>query len=229
MAATMNKQQVVSQVLDAVDPLAEPTSALPVLEQYLFGICREDSTPEMARTAYENLRSQFFDWNEVRVSSIHEIEDAMGGLSDTAHRADRVIAFLQEVFETTFSFDLEAIAKKGLKQAAKTLQGLKASNEYVVSWVLQRSLGGHSIPVDASTARCAKRLGLIESDDLEAARASLEHLVPKSKGIHFTDAISVLAEQVCWEGGPQCSSCPMKDSCPSAMAEIPAPRSRAKR
>ncbi|MGL4553072.1 MAG: endonuclease III domain-containing protein [Gemmataceae bacterium] len=229
MPATMSKQQVLNQVLEAVDAAPTPVTALPVLEQFLYGICREDATPEMAKQAYENMRRDFFDWNEVRVSSVREIEDVMGGLSDAGTRAERVIAFLQEVFETTFSFDLEAIQKKGLKQAAKTLQGLKAANEYIVSWVIQRTLGGHAVPVDASTLRCARRLGLIDSDDIEAARTSLEHLVPKSKGPQFTDAISILAEQVCWEDEPQCGGCPAKGSCPSAQAEqVILPRARVK-
>ena len=38
----------------------------------------------------------------------------MIGLSDPQARAERVIAFLQDVFESTFSFDLEAIQKKGM-------------------------------------------------------------------------------------------------------------------
>ncbi|NBO93471.1 MAG: endonuclease [Planctomycetia bacterium] len=229
MPATMSKQQVLTQLLDAVESAPQPAIALPVLEQFLYGICREDSTPEMAKQAYENLRKDFFDWNEVRVSTVREIEDALGGLSDASTRAERVIAFLQEVFETTFSFDLEAIQKKGLKQASKTLQGLKAANEYVVGWVIQRSLGGHAIPIDTATLRCARRLGLIDTDDIETARASLEHQVPKAKGAAFTDTISILAEQSCWEDEPHCTTCPLKGGCPSARLDVPSSsRSKAK-
>jgi len=225
----MSKQQVLNQVLEAVDPAPTPAAELPVLEQFLYGICREDSTPEMAKQAYERLRKDFFDWNEVRVSSVREIEEAMIGLSDPQGRAERVIAFLQDVFESTFSFDLEAIQKKGLKHASKELKGLKAANEYVVAWVIQRTLGGHAIPVDASTLRTARRLGLIDAEDAESARSSLEHLVPKSRGTQFTDAISILAEQVCWDEEMQCGRCPLKGGCPSTQAEpVAATRTRVK-
>ena len=63
MPATMSKQQVLNQVLEAIDPAPTPAAPLPVLEQFLYGICREDSTPEMAKQAYERLRKDFFDWN----------------------------------------------------------------------------------------------------------------------------------------------------------------------
>jgi endonuclease III len=229
MPATMSKQQVLNQVLEAVESVPPPVAQVRVLEQFLYGICREDSTPEMANQAYTRLHTDFYDWNEVRVSSVREIEDAMIGLSDPQARAERVIAFLQDVFESTFSFDLEAIQKKGMKHAAKELKGLKAANDYVVAWVVQRTLGGHAIPVDASTLRTARRLGLIEAEDPESARSSLEHLVPKSKGIQFTDAISILAEQVCWDEEMQCGRCPLKGGCPSTQAEpVAATRTRVK-
>jgi endonuclease-3 len=93
--------------------------------------------------------------------------------------------------------------------------------------VTQRSLGGHAIPLDAPTLRCARRLGLIAAqDDLEAARSSLEHLVAKSKGHLFTDAISNLAEEHCWESEPNCPNCPLHADCPTGLeqANLAAPR-----
>jgi endonuclease-3 len=222
MSTTTTKQQLLTHLLRAISP-AEPGQPLPVLEQFLYGICREDATPEMAQQAYENLRSQFFDWNEIRVSSVGEIEDALAGLSNTEERASRIIAFLQDVFETNFAFNLDSIQKKGMKDASKNLKGLKAANDYVVAWVIQRTLGGHAIPVDEATQRVTRRLGLLEtpSTELETLRASLEHAIPKAKGTHFTDAVSILAEQVCWEESPRCGRCPLRESCPSAEGAVP--------
>jgi len=219
MATTINKTRVLNNLLaagPAPDKNAEPLS---VLEQFVFALCRENATLEQAQQAFHNLRTQFFDWNEVRVSSSRELEEALAGLSDTESRAQRLIAFLQEVFETSFSYDLEGVHKKGLKQAAKSLLGFGASNEYVGAWVVQRSLGGHAIPIDSPTLRCARRLGLIDSttDDPEAARSTLEHIVPKAKGAQFSDAISQVAEEYCWEDEPRCQGCPLSGDCPTGQ------------
>ena len=132
------------------------------------------------------MRERFFDWNEVRVSSLREIEEALADLPDAEHRAQRLISFLQEVFETTFSFDLESLHKKGLKQAAKQLGRYQAANDYAVAWVIHR-LGGHAIPVDGPILRVLRRLGLVDGDqdDTESLRATLEHLVPKVRGPLF--------------------------------------------
>jgi endonuclease III len=222
MATTINRQRVLGHLLNS--PLGEVNGpeGLPVLEQFIFALCRENATDEQARVAYENLKSKFFDWNEVRVSSVRELEEAMADLSEAESRAQRLIAFLQEVFETKFSFDLEDVQKKGLKQGAKQVMRYGSANDYVGAWVTQRSLAGHAIPLDAPTLRCSKRIGLVEptSEDVEAARATLEHLVPKAKGAQFTDAISNLAEQVCWEEDPNCPACPLNAECLYAQENL---------
>src|SRR5262245_52444313 len=218
--ATTTKQRVLNRLLGSDALASDPAcDALPVLEQFVFALCRENASPEQAEQAFANLKSRFFDWNEVRVSSTRELEEALAGLSDAESRAQRLISFLQEVFETTFSFDLEALQKKGLKQAAKALTRYGAASDYVGAWVVQRSLGGHAIPLDSATLRCARRLGLLDAatEDLEACRASLEHAVPKAKGAPFSDAISTLAERFCWVGDPNCGECPLAADCPASQ------------
>jgi endonuclease-3 len=110
------------------------------------------------------------------------------------------------------------LLKKGLKQAAKQLTRYQAADEYTGAWVVQRSLGGHAIPVDAPTLRCVRRLGLAESGAEEAeVRASLEHLVPKAKGPQFTDALSHIAHEYCREEEPQYPSCSLAGECVTAQ------------
>jgi len=156
MATTINKQRLLNQLFSAarktLDSEVEPR---PVLDQVIYGLCREAATPEQADQAFASLRERFFDWNEVRVSSVRELEESFEGMSQPEARAQRLVSFLQEVFETHFSFDLENLQKKGLKEAAKQLSRYEALNDYVIAWVTQRSLGGHAIPLDTPTLRCA--------------------------------------------------------------------------
>src|SRR2546429_6779700 len=117
MAIMTNKQRVLTQLFAALKKshdIAEPESR-PVLEQLLYGISREITSRKLADQAYQNLRAQFYDWNEIRVSSVHEVEEALADLPGAEQRAERVLSLLQEVFEATFSFDLESMHKKGLK------------------------------------------------------------------------------------------------------------------
>lgn len=219
MATTINKQKLLSAVLGCNKKADAEPMDLPVLEQFIFGLCRENATPEQADRAYRFLKDRFYDWNEIRVSHPREIEEAFEGMADAEARSERLIAFLQEIFETTYSFDLEAMQKKGLKQSAKQLARYQAANDYLVSWVVQRSLGGHAIPVDSASLRCARRLGLVDAtqEGIEAARSSLEHLVPKAKGTQFSDAFGRIAVQMCHESEPNCPRCPLVSECSHAQ------------
>ncbi|MFO0877377.1 MAG: hypothetical protein U0840_08375 [Gemmataceae bacterium] len=229
MATTTSKQRTLSQLLSLSANGSEvrgketegalDLGKLPILEQFIFALCREGSTTEQAQQAFHNLKTRFFDWNEIRVSTVRELEEAMAGLSDAESRAQRLIAFLQEVFEERFSFDLEDVQKKGLKQGAKKVLSYGAANDFVGAWVVQRSLSGHALPLDAPTLRCSRRLGLIDGqvDDTESLRTGLEHLVPKAKGIHFTETISQVAETHCWEQEPNCGPCPLRGDCPTGQ------------
>jgi len=216
MPTTFNKQRLFNLLFatEAKTRSAEEEPR-PVLEQFLYALCREGVTRDQANRAYRNLRELFFDWNEVRVSSVRELAEAMQGLPNPEQRAQRLIDFLQEVFETTFSFDLESLHKKGVKVAAKQLARYQAANDYAVAWVIQQSLGGHAIPVDAPTLRTLRRLGLVETEDQdpETLRTSLEHQIAKAKGPVFNDLMSELAEEYCYEADPSCGVCPLASAC----------------
>jgi endonuclease-3 len=220
MATTINKQRLLTQLLATARKLvdSEPETR-PVLEQFIYAICRENASPAQADEAYHFLRDAFFDWNEVRVSSVRELEEAFANLPQAEARAQRLVSFLQEVFETTFSFDLETLHKKGLKQAVKQLTRYQSANDYTCAMVVQRSLGGHALPLDAPSLLCASRLGLVENAGKESdtIRNSLEHLVPKAKGPLLTEALSALAAEYCFEEEPNCPACPMNRECATAQ------------
>jgi endonuclease-3 len=221
MPTTTNKQRVFHQLFTPMGRMARATEPepRPVLEQFVYAICREGVTRELADKAFRALQEHYFDWNEVRVSSPRELAESMHCLPDAEGRGQRVVDFLQEVFETTYSFDLEGLQKKGVKLAAKQLSRYQAANDYVISSVVQNCLDGHSIPLDDGSLRVLRRLGIIdsESENLEALQASLEHQVPKAKGLAFTDTISVIAYEYCSDDEPRCSACPLCPNCPTGQ------------
>ncbi len=233
MATTTNKQKVFNQLLSAFakSQKAGDHEPRPVLEQFIYAILREGSTRSAADRAFQNLQQRFFDWNELRVSGTDEIAEAIEGVGgDLEARAQRLIDFLQEVFETTFSFDLESLHKKGLKQSSKQLARYKAATEYCVAWVVQQSLGGHAIPLDTHGLRVLQRLQLIDpTESHESIQTSLEHLVPKSRGSLFVDGLSEIADVACYESAPSCAACVMRNGCSFSLETKPTPVASAKK
>ena len=242
MATATSKQQILNTaqtLLKKKFPAPPEPAKRPVLEEVMYAMVREGVPTSAADAAFARLRGAFFDWNEVRVSTVQEVADALGDLPAAGDRAERIIDFLQEHFERTYSFDLEELEKKGLKQAAKQLARYKDKGvtDFVLAWVTQRSLGGHAVPLDDPGVRVLGRLGVVDpeadADDRESLRATVEHFVPKAKGYEFTEELIQLADQVCVEGTPHCGVCPLKADCPTGQellakgkADKPKPKSR---
>lgn len=226
MPAITNKQQLLNYAYAALAkkfPLPESStepSGRSVLEELIYAACREGATHADADRAYATLRKSFIDWNEVRVSTVQEVADALRPLPKPGSRAKRIVALLQAIFEERYSYDLSDVLKKGLKDTARKLRFYKEGvNDFAVAWVIQRTLGGHSIPLDAPTLRVLQRLGVVEPgepDSLEAVRGSIEHVIPKARGAEFTELMSLLAKEICIDGTPRCGICPLKEECPTA-------------
>jgi len=216
MPATINKQRLLTSVLTALKKQYDPPEApeLPVLEQFLYSVLRENASTRAADRAFRSLQERFFDWNEVRVSSAHEVATALGDLPQPLAKGQRIIDLLQEIFESTFGFELDSLVKKGIKQGERHMARYQASSDFAVAWVMQRSLDAHAMPVDAPTMRTLKRLGMIDesADNVRDVQQQLEHQVPKAKGVLFVELLNGLAHDRCGET-PRCNGCALKPEC----------------
>jgi endonuclease-3 len=163
-----------------------PDSKRPVLEHLLFACCLEDVHHQAAEEAYAALEHTFFDWNEVRVTSVTELSEVMRGLPDPRAAANRVKRVLQSVFEGTYAFDLEDRRKENLGPTIKWFRKIDGTTSFSVAYVVQSALGGHAIPVDTGTLRVLRIVGLISDQDVEAGEVpGLERAIVKTKGVEF--------------------------------------------
>lgn len=138
-----------------------PKGNKPVLETMLYAICLEDSTVEEADASFKKLFADFPDLNEVRVSTVAEIERAFLGQTASEWRAFRVISVLKFVFDKSYAFEFESLRKKTLDLATKQLAKIKDLSPFVRDYTLHEVTGAHLIPIDASLARVLVWLGLI--------------------------------------------------------------------
>lgn len=193
---------------------------LTVLEAVVYAVCHEGTTREQANQALSRFKDGFFDWNEVRVSTLEEIQGVLAGFSDPEGRAHKIRRFLRQLFEKTYGFNLEPLTKKPLKESLKALSEYETfQSDYVEASVTRMALGGHAIPVDEPTRRVVERLGLADpGTDPAALRAFLERSVPKNRGAEFLDLIEELAHDTCVVPEPDCPRCELRKVCPTGIA-----------
>ncbi|MBN2291688.1 MAG: hypothetical protein JXM70_04645 [Pirellulales bacterium] len=200
------------------NPVA-PTTERPVIEHLLFACCLENARYDLAEEALAKIVDAFFDWNEVRVSSVRELSEVMARLPDPPAAATRLKKVLQHVFEDGYTFDLEALRKKNLGPAQEEISKIDGVSSFMVSYVVQTALGGHSIPIDSGVIRVMEILDLISEKDAEAGVVpGLERAIPKSKGIEFgsqlhqlgadmtDDPFSSMLREILLEIDPKCKA-----------------------
>jgi len=164
-----------------------------VLEDMLYACCLEDSHFDKADVAFESVGKAFFGWNEVRVTTVTELSELMGGLQDPAAAAARLKRVLQNMFESCYSFDIESLRKQNIGKAVKLLEKY-GGTPFVVAYVTQHSLAGHSIPKDRGTLQSLYIAGAISEVESQAGQSpGLERTVSKNKGVEFASLLHQLA------------------------------------
>ena len=177
---TSDKQALVKKVTTELKKRygsKTPKTSRSVLETLLFAACLEDSSPDRAEQAYESLLDAFFDLNEIRVSSVTEIEHALGDLEDAAWKAMRLRDTLQHTFEKHYAFDLDLLRRKTQEAALKELSEIPYQTHFMRTYTVQHALATHVLPVDESITKVLIWLGLVEptatpetaSDELKAS------------------------------------------------------------
>ena len=167
---------------------------LPVLEIMLYGICLENLNREAAEKAYERLLKSFHDLNEVRVSSIDEVEVVFHDLPQADWRALRVRTALQHVFESTYTFDFDGLTRKTLELATKQMSKIKSLTPFVRSYTLQQAMGAHLLPIDDRMNAALVWLGVVEADSTpEHTSETLKAAVRKADGLEFCQVLRAFA------------------------------------
>jgi endonuclease III len=198
--ASTNRAGLINKVIKVVKKYYKPTEPpkdRKVLEHLIFASCLENSSNEDAEKVFHALTTDYFDWNEVRVSSIRELAEVMKPLNDSEEAAMRVKRVLQSVFETQYSFDLEPMKKQNIGQAIKQLEKFHGTTPFTVSYVTQHGLGGHSIPINQGLLEAMRVVGVVS--DAEAAKGGvpgLERAVPKTKGAEIGSLLHQLGVEL---------------------------------
>jgi endonuclease-3 len=174
----------------------KPPADRSVLEHLLYACCLENAQPEAADEAFARLQQAFFDWNEVRVTTVTELAEALSSLPDAPEAATRLKKSLQHIFETHYSYDIEPLKKQNLGKAVKELQGVRGTTPFVVSYVTQHGLGGHSIPVSHGTIGVLRVVGAVSDTEAKRRRVpGLERAISKAKGIEFASLLHQLGAE----------------------------------
>jgi endonuclease-3 len=198
--ATPNRAALINRTLKVLrkhfKPVTPPKDRS-LFEHLVFACLAEDSPAESAEQVLSALKQEYFGWNEVRVSTIRELTDALKPLVNPAESAARLKQTLHSVFESVYEFDIETFKKQNIGQAAKHLQKYNGTTAFAVAYVTQHALGGHSIPLNRGALITLHAVGVISDDEFNKGTVpGLERAVSKSKGLEVGSLFHQLGVEV---------------------------------
>lgn len=198
-----------------------PSEGRSVLEHLIYASCLEDAPYEAADEAFQRLQEVYFDWNEIRVTTVTELADALRNLPDATAAAARIKRGLQAIFEARYSFDLEDLRKMNQGKAIQEVAKFSGVSRYMLGYVIQHAFGGHTIPVSQSMMTILAMAGVVTPAEAEKNQTpGLERAIPKTKGVEFTSSLHQLAADYHTQPGSKNVKAILKEA---GAVELPKP------
>jgi endonuclease III len=223
--AKINK--VLRKHYDPVTPPSERT----VLEHLLYACVLENAKHEQVDDVFARLQKNYFDWNEIRVTSVPELAEVMSHVPDAVEAAKRMKRALQSVFETHYVFDIDFLKKQGLGKTIESIEKFSGVTPFVVAYLTQNALAGHSIPISPHALNLLALLGAVSEQDAAKNRVpGLERAIPKNKGVEFASLLHQFT--VDYVANPQSAKVKgivgeidpaARDKLPKKVAQVPPP------
>ncbi len=174
-------------------PIPDPPERS-VLEHILYACCLENASYARADEAFKRIQEISFDWNEVRVTSASEIAESMVGYTEPKRAASNLRRVLQSIFETYYSFDIEHVKKQNLGKTIKELEKFSGTTPFIVSYVTQYGLAGHSIPIDRGALDVMYIAEVIDEKERDKNTVpGLERAISKKLGMEYGSLLHQLA------------------------------------
>lgn len=173
--------------LKRAHPLVERTTYEDPVEAVICGIISERMNETAAQRALREITRAFVDWNDLRVSRVEEIAEALGKDSVTSRAtAAALTSVLRGIFDEHHKISLQALKKLGKKPARQDLEKIEGISRFAVDYCLLTALDAHAIPMTEPMCDYLKRNGIIEAniaaEDLEGF---LTRCVPAKDAYEF--------------------------------------------
>ena len=196
MAAASNRAPLIEKTFRVLKKKYSPVPSVErsILENLLYACGLENTRFELADECFARIQETFFDWNEVRVTTVRELAELMSGVANPVQAATNLKHTLHSVFEAQYEFDLESLRKQNLGVAIKQIESYRGVTPFAASFAVQHALGGHSIPICEGSLDLMQIIGVItESEYANRKVPGLERAIAKTKGIEFASLLHQLA------------------------------------
>lgn len=210
MTQTLGDARRLNGILRSTKATAEPADPpeTPVVERLIRAFLTWETTTRQADQAYNRLMRRVVDFNDMRVTDLADLVEAIGPrVSRAEERALRIRHVLHAIYEQEHAVSLERYRDLPKREARKQLDEMTGMVPFVSASVVLLALGGHAMPVDDQLLGRLKRDGVVDEEaTLDQVVAFLEYQVPASDNLKAYARLRKYAEQ----GAPPAKSAKKK-------------------
>lgn len=169
-----------------------------------------------ALACHRKLKSDFVDWNEVRVSSVREIQETLGNSADTLEIAIFIKGLLEFLHRERHLVCMEFLGEENITEIRRFLRRIKGLDATTINMILRVRKDYPILPVNASMESTLLRLGLVRRTHTRDQKAKFLHgIIREDLAIPFHHFILNHSREICPpdEERIQCSACDIRNSC----------------
>lgn len=151
--------------LKRAQPKVEKVAYDDPAEALICGIIHERLHESAAHRAIKGIRSAFVDWNDLRVSRVEEVVEALGEDSPASRAAaTSLTSALKDIFDEYHKVSLQALKVQGKRPARQCLERFEGVSRFVVNYCLLTALQAHAVPLTEDMVEYLRQHKLIETN-----------------------------------------------------------------
>ncbi|MFN0057476.1 MAG: hypothetical protein ACKVX7_03390 [Planctomycetota bacterium] len=220
--ATSKKQK--SADLDSVyatfvktyGPLAEPTPT-ETLDVLFFALMMQDMGFRQCAKAFQTFKSQYVDWNEVRISGATELQEVLKGAGDPLALALTMKEFLNRLFIEHHHVGIEFLHGKTATEVKNFFKKSPKIPDAVLSLILERNNDTAIFPLSAPMAEVVERLGWVDAGaTVHKKSKDIYTKIPRPKLLEYYCYLLEHSRAPCTQDRDalDCPACDVRAVCP---------------
>jgi len=183
------------------------------LDDLIYIILSNKTTPRMARRTYRLLKKRFGKWDQILAVPISVLRSVLRPAGLSAVKSLHIRGALRSIKERFGSCDLRPLKLLTAQAAQDYLVELPGVSEKVAKCVMMYTLHLGVLPVDTHVHRISSRLGWTARRRADQTHAELEALVLPALRRNFHVACIAHGRKVCRPRDPQCHDCCINRYC----------------
>ena len=157
-------------IVDAAEKFCAPalkTDNYPetVLDLVIFHRMHFHMSPKKAKKCFDHLKSEFVDWNEVRVSVIRDIQIGLRGSYDSLELTVFIKDFLSLLHRERRELSLESLRENNLSEIRNFLKRIKGMQPATIELALMRLKGHPILPLSLEMEKLLVKLRLAKKTE----------------------------------------------------------------